>query len=209
MFAELDNFVKKFHQLRQAGYNAHLDVDSQAGQVSVALRVQLGAGAGQAWPRRRRSPSYFRRMERRKADREAAARSSTSDKLVCDNVPAEEASSVSKGDNQEEFSDEAATVSLIDKPSNEMNWINGINEIEKGFYTISNLQAIIIDTISSIERIENYRHGREITCRHCKRSIIEHQFGNHGCYSEENRFQDEVLSRVEPGSSEVRSILCL
>ena len=46
MFAELDNFVKKFHQLRQAGYNAHLDVDSQAGQVSVALRVQLGAGAG-------------------------------------------------------------------------------------------------------------------------------------------------------------------
>merc|ERR1711952_535720 len=115
---------------------------------------------------------------------------------------------VSERDIQEKCSEEAATVSLIDKPSNEMNWINGINEIEKGFYTISNLQAIIIDTISSIEKIENHRYGREITCRHCKRSIIEHQFGNHGCYSDENRFQDEVLSRVEPGSSEVRSILC-
>ena len=42
-----------------------------------------------------------------------------------------------------------------------MNWINGINEIEKGFYTISNLQAIIIDTVASIEKIENYRYGRE------------------------------------------------
>ena len=209
MFAELDNFVKKFHQLRQAGYNAHLDVDSQAGQVSVALRVQLGAGAGQAWPRRRRSPSYYRRIERRRADREASARSSNSD-VLCENVPAAKASSLSKeAINQEQSSEEAATVSLIDKPSNAINWINGINHVEKGFFAISNLQAIIIDTIASIEKIENYRYGREITCRHCKRRHVEHNFANHSCYIEEDRFQDEVLSRVEPGSSEVRSILCL
>ena len=211
MFAELDSFVKKFHQLRQAGYNAHLDVDSQAGQVSVALRVQLGAGAGQAWPRRRRSPSYFRRMERRKADREAAARSSNSDSdVLCDNVQAAEAGSESKEEKKEECSEEAVIVSMNDDPSKAVNWINGINEVQNGFYTTSNLEAIIADTIASIERVVNNRWGwREITCKHCKWSGIEPNFPRHRCYSEEQGFRDDVLARVEPGASEVRSILCL
>ena len=211
MFAELDNFVKKFHQLRQAGYNAHLDVDSQAGQVSVALRVQLGAGAGQAWPRRRRSPSYFRRMERRKADREAAAKSSNSDSDdLCDNVPAAEAGSESKEEKDKEFSEEAEIVSMPHDPSKAINWINGINEVQDGFYTTSNLEAIIADTIASIERVMNNRWGwREITCKHCKWSGIEPNFPRHRCYREDQPFIDDVLARVEPGASEVRSILCL
>ena len=39
---ELDNFIRKFKLLRQSGYDAHLDVDSHAGQAWIGLRVNLG-----------------------------------------------------------------------------------------------------------------------------------------------------------------------
>ena len=46
-----------------------------------------------------------------------------------------------------------------------MNWINGLNEVEIGKYSetyISNLEAIIIDTIASIESFsyDDYGYGR-------------------------------------------------
>ena len=66
--SELENFVNKFHQLRQAGYTAHLDVDTHAGQSWVGLRVMLGpAPMKYAQKKQHRSPSYLRRQERRKA----------------------------------------------------------------------------------------------------------------------------------------------
>ena len=39
---ELDSFVRKFHQLWNDGYTAHLDLDTQAGNAWVGLRVNLG-----------------------------------------------------------------------------------------------------------------------------------------------------------------------
>ena len=39
---ELDSFVQKFHQLWNNGYNAQLDLDTNAGQAYVGLREQLG-----------------------------------------------------------------------------------------------------------------------------------------------------------------------
>ena len=39
---ELDNFVRKFHQLWNDGLTAHLDLDTHAGTAWVGLRVQLG-----------------------------------------------------------------------------------------------------------------------------------------------------------------------
>ena len=39
---EIDNFVKKFYQLWNAGHTAHLDVDTHAGKAWVGLQVQLG-----------------------------------------------------------------------------------------------------------------------------------------------------------------------
>ena len=42
LVTELDTFVHKFHQLWNAGYNAHLDLDTRAGVAWVGLRVQLG-----------------------------------------------------------------------------------------------------------------------------------------------------------------------
>ena len=41
---ELQNFVNKFHQLRQAGFTAHLDVDAHAGQAWVRLHLMLESG---------------------------------------------------------------------------------------------------------------------------------------------------------------------
>ena len=39
--AELQNFLNKFQQLRQAGFTAHLDVDAHAGQAWVRLHLML------------------------------------------------------------------------------------------------------------------------------------------------------------------------
>ena len=43
---EIDAFVLKFKNLWQAGHNAHLDIDTQAGQAWVSLRLELGEHPG-------------------------------------------------------------------------------------------------------------------------------------------------------------------
>ena len=79
---ELDSFVHKFHQLWNAGYNAHLDLDTHAGHAWVGLRVQLGQVPGplhhQVPPfsniqKKTESSSRQRRHARRAAERKAAA----------------------------------------------------------------------------------------------------------------------------------------
>ena len=44
--SELENFVKKFEQLWKSGHNVHLDIDSQAGNASVSLHLNLGRYPG-------------------------------------------------------------------------------------------------------------------------------------------------------------------
>ena len=44
--AELETFVRKFHQLWNDGQSAHLDLDCQAGVAWVGLRLQLGRPPG-------------------------------------------------------------------------------------------------------------------------------------------------------------------
>ena len=44
--SELDSFVKKFKDLWQSGLDAHLVVDTHAGQAWVDLRVRLGHAPG-------------------------------------------------------------------------------------------------------------------------------------------------------------------
>ena len=203
---ELTTFVKKFLQLKKAGATAHLDVDTRAGEAWVRLSVQLQKPTRKP----RRSPSYYRRQEKRKAAAVEATAESSEERS--DDVPAEEVGSESE-EREEGSSGEAATVFCPEKPSSAMNWINGLNEVEIGKYSetyISYLEAIIIDTIASIESFsyDDYGYGRYryIKCRHCKRSIIEERFAFHRCYTS---FQSDVIARVEPGASEVNSILCL
>ena len=89
---ELRSFVAKFHQLRRAGFEAHLNLHARGGRYWVGLCAQLGEAEQQPHhlphqqrPRLRRSPAYARRKERREAARQEAAKASNSD------VQAEEA----------------------------------------------------------------------------------------------------------------------
>ena len=76
---ELNRFLIKFDQLRRAGLKAHLDLDTCGGEAWVGLRVMLGPVHQQEV--RRRSPSYFRRQERRRA-----ARATDRDDVIAEKV---------------------------------------------------------------------------------------------------------------------------
>ena len=44
---ELQSFVIKFHQLRRAGFDAHLNLHARGGRYWVGLCAQLGEGEQQ------------------------------------------------------------------------------------------------------------------------------------------------------------------
>ena len=118
--SELENFVQKFQQLRQAGYTAHLDVDTHAGQSWVALRVMLGPiKYTQKKPQQRhRSPSYLRRQERRKAARLAAEvpsnKNDNETEKVSESIQTEEVSDVAVDCNKDNTeAEEVKLLSLI------------------------------------------------------------------------------------------------
>ena len=79
---ELNRFLLKFHELRKLGVTAHLDVDTHTGQAWVGLRVMLGPIQHQP-VQQHRSPSYFRRQERRRAARQSNVEN---DKVVAEKV---------------------------------------------------------------------------------------------------------------------------
>ena len=78
--SELDSFVLKFKSLWYSGIDAHLDVDTHAGQAWVGLRVGLGHPPGLPHPhllRKKDSPSRQRRRARRDEARKLAADEAT------------------------------------------------------------------------------------------------------------------------------------
>ena len=104
---EVENFVRKFKMLKDSGYDTTLTLESKLGEVFVTLNCKVGRTTPppQTPPMlpsspRYRSPSYFRRLARRKAAAE-------SEKTVMD-LKAEEVL-VNNGD----LNDDAA-----DPPSN-------------------------------------------------------------------------------------------
>ena len=97
---ELDTFILKFKQLWQSGLNAHLDLESNAGQAWLGLRLQLGDVPGPSHGPTvshfiKSSPSRDRRNDRRAA--EQVAKASTSDLDISDETSdvAEEARDIS------------------------------------------------------------------------------------------------------------------
>ena len=109
--SELENFVNKFQQLRQAGYTAHLDVDTHAGKAWVRLHVMLEPMKhSQKTPKQRhRSPSYLKRQERRKAERLAARESNDQAEKSQESLVTEEVIADSNEDN-DDTADVTATV---------------------------------------------------------------------------------------------------
>ena len=76
--SELESFFNKFRCLWNSGFDAHLELDSHAGQAWVSLRVRLGHAPGPLQPqahfphpqnRTRNGPSRQRRRARRAAAR--------------------------------------------------------------------------------------------------------------------------------------------
>ena len=72
---EIDNFVKKFKMLRGAGYDASLNLESKLGEVYISLSCKVGRVLSPSTTptcvvTKRRSPSYYRRLARRKAARD-------------------------------------------------------------------------------------------------------------------------------------------
>ena len=229
---EFDSFVKKFFQLRQAGLAAHLDVDTQAGQVRVALSVELGAGhaPGQQPTRRSRSPSYYRRQVRRKADREAA-----------ENVPkapageaearGEDVPGSSAGEAAAQTEDvpeaPAAEVEVRDEETQTKMaapWFSlGPNGEEFGdvyayiHYKDSNpvgaFDGIIIEAIASIEEIDDSEgsgfYQRRLKCKHCKGWTQEQYFYEHQCYDQKSWFCQELKTRIQAGAADAAAICSL
>ena len=75
---EIDKFVRKFKDLWNSGFDAHLDVDAHAGEAWVGLRVRVGRAPGVLHPK---SEGYCPARERRRV-RRAAARKEQSDRNV-------------------------------------------------------------------------------------------------------------------------------
>ena len=82
---ELDSFVRKFHQLWNDGFTAHLDLDTQAGNAWVGLRINLGHVPGpihgHVAPFRHVPPSRLRRQARREAARKNSAEEAANEEI--------------------------------------------------------------------------------------------------------------------------------
>ena len=76
---ELDTFVRKFQQLWKDGFTAHLDMDTEAGNAWVSLRLNLGQVPGPIHgnahhpTRQHVPPSRLHRRARREAARSSKA----------------------------------------------------------------------------------------------------------------------------------------
>ena len=72
---EINSFVEKFKLLRGAGFEASLSFECKLGEVCISLNCKVGRVAPPTSPSQsfftKRSPSYYRRLERRKAERES------------------------------------------------------------------------------------------------------------------------------------------
>ena len=157
--SELNNFIIKFHQLRRAGYTAHLDLDSNAGKAWVGLRVMLDPIQYPQHQQKRRSPSYFRRQERRKA-----ARAAEDPVLTNDEKEAEEASkseqSLQKDDTNQDKNE------ICDFGSNSENGLKiHMSRRHARIEQIDGNNSFSDETDEYIENeVENYLSTGEISC---------------------------------------------
>ena len=90
--AEINSFVTKFKQLWKAGLSAHLDMNSNAGQAWIGIRIQLG---GDSKPKFGQDKKYSSR-ERRRMRRAASNKPENS--TSCNSVAASESNNSQKCD---------------------------------------------------------------------------------------------------------------
>ena len=222
---ELRSFVTKFHQLRRAGFDAHLNLHARGGGYFVGLCVQLHQAGQQPHQQQkqglRRSPAYYRRQERRRAARQAAASvpgAPAAEAEVQDQeVPGATAGEAAVHDQEtqtEEVSDQ-----VIAKKSNVI--VNSeCRKIQPGTISdrwqttwlnhgVSLIEFVIMDTIASIDEFGSDASGIEwIKCKHCKRYSKSGWFHEHHCSRSRDHglFFRDVKAMADPDPEEVVAI---
>ena len=222
---ELRSFVSKFHQLRKAGFDAHLNLHARGGGYFVGLCVQLHQAGQQPHQQQkqglRRSPAYYRRQERRRAARQAAASvpgAPAAEAEVQDQeVPGATAGEAAVHDQEtqtEEVSDQ-----VIAKKSNVI--VNSeCRKIQPGTISdrwqttwlnhgVSMIEFVIMDTIASIDEFGSDASGIEwIKCKHCKRYSKSGWFHEHHCSRSRDHglFFRDVKAMADPDPEEVVAI---
>ena len=121
---ELGNFVRKFVSLWQSGCNAKLNVEAEAGNAFVSIRV----GLGQAQPlpcgshgggRRGGSPAKQRRRERREAERQVKAATEQAAAEENENLERSTAEQVDTGKEEDTVAEEDNKIPQIDGSSDD------------------------------------------------------------------------------------------
>ena len=148
---ELRSFVAKFHQLRRAGFEAHLNLHARGGRYWVGLCAQLGEAEQQPHhlphqqrPRLRRSPASARRQERRRAAGEAAAEDPASD------VPAAEAKMDEDEESTEEVESPPAQQSVSESEAEAPEWFKEHFKPDNKLH--GNTKVVVSDQLLAILR---------------------------------------------------------
>ena len=218
---ELNSFIVKFHQLRSAGRYAHLDLHCEGGQSFVSLRVQLGEAGQQPHHRHhqqvrrglRRSPAYHRRQERRKAARQAAEAEDATppvqapvQEVETEEVPAVEVPVPDVSAKGTLAAEEAEVVAPSVIINSECRKVKSRDKWMKE--DIGLIEAVIIDTVTSLE---NVYEDRFVRCRHCKRLSKDVVFYDHHCERQPgyHQFHEDVRVMLDPDQAEVAAICSL
>ena len=222
---ELKSFVTKFHQLRNAGFDAHLNLHARGGGYFVGLCVQLHQAGQQPHQQQkqglRRSPAYHRRQERRRAARQAAASVPGAPAAEAE-VQGEEEHGATAGEaavHDQETQTEEVSDQVIAKKSNII--VNSeCRKIQPGTISdrwqttwlnhgVSLIEFVIMDTIASIEEFGSDTSGTEwIKCKHCKRYSKSGWFHEHHCSRSRDHglFFRDVKAMADPDPEEVVAI---
>ena len=195
---ELGTFVKKFHQLWHDGFTAHLDLDTQAGNAWVGLRVQLGQVPGpphwqvHPYPQQVHTKSESPSRQRRRARRAAAAKATNTN-----DSEAVEASTAENGKENTEVVAEKVTDSTI-VAENSVEKVELKEDAENA--TIKSTLEDISDEVCPDEVYHGVRNQESLTRRMCSLELYPGQLEDITDFRNkvENYFKErtDVIERV-------------
>ena len=195
---ELRSFVAKFHQLRRAGFDAHLNLHARGGRYWVGLCAQLGEAEQQPPHRQKprlRSPAYRCRQERRQAARQAAEQVSSSD------VPAAEAETNEEEMSTEEVVPEAAEATELPKWFSD--FLSTDNKIHGNVKMVVSDQLLdILNPCSEVQKGERFSHSQIVKglwtyIREKGLGLGQDHFSTDAILAKVFRFQNQPMERVQ------------
>ena len=145
---EIDSFVRKFRQLWSAGFCAHLDLDSNAGEAWVGLHLKLSPGLIQ----QQDVPAYCRQkfdslsQQRRRARRSASRQSQENSSIEATGKVVTSA----KEEYKYEIINDRENLTDIDQLKEEKNGGNVAGEATRAT-DIVDAEEIVEQTVSSME----------------------------------------------------------